>query len=190
MSATAQPCADRDHRPGRERQHRRHQRRQQEDALVGAGRNDRLLEDEFQQVGEGLQQAPRADHVGAAAQLHRRPDLAVGIEDVGDEDQQDDDQHDRLQQDDQGRQDVDVEEAVHLGSYSAACLKPDLRQRRAFGHDGGGARDRVGQVEILDRRRERGLAELAAERRQPARHRPRSAGRDLVDRAQDADSRA
>ena len=50
---------DRDHRPGRDRQHRRDQRRQQEHALVGAGRDDRLLEDELQQVGEGLQQAPR-----------------------------------------------------------------------------------------------------------------------------------
>ena len=113
MLAIAQPCVDRDHRPGRERQHRRDQRRQQEHALVGAGRDDRLLEHELQQVGEGLQQAQRADDVGAAAQLHRRPDLAVGVEDVGDEDQQHDEQHDRLQQDDQRRQDVDVEEAVH-----------------------------------------------------------------------------
>ena len=74
------------------------QRREQEDALVGAGRDDRLLEHELQQVGEGLQQAPGADDVRPAAQLHRRPDLAVGIEEVGDEDQQHDDQHDRLQQ--------------------------------------------------------------------------------------------
>ena len=126
MLAIAQPSADRDDRPGRERQRRRHQRRQQEHALVGAGRDDRLLEDELQQVGEGLQQAPGTDHVRAAAQLHRRPDLAVGIEDVGDEDQQDDEQHDRLQQDDQRRQDVEGEEAVHAGPYSAACLKPLL----------------------------------------------------------------
>ena len=57
------------------------QRRQQEHALVGAGRDDRLLQHELQQVGEGLQQAEGTDHVGAAAHLHRRPDLAVGEQD-------------------------------------------------------------------------------------------------------------
>ena len=92
MSAITQPSIDRDHRPGGERQHAGDQRRQQEHALVGAGRNDRLLEHEFQQVGEGLQQAPRADHVRAAPDLHRRPDLAVGEQHVGDRDQQDDQQ--------------------------------------------------------------------------------------------------
>ena len=95
-SATTQPICDRDHGPGRERQRRRDERRQQEDALVGAGRNDRLLEDEFQQVGEGLQQPQRPDHIGAAAHLHRRPDLAVGVEQEGDEDEQADEQHDAL----------------------------------------------------------------------------------------------
>ena len=63
-------------------------RREQEDALVGAGRDDRLLEHEFQQIGEGLQQAERPDHVRSAPHLHRRPDLAVGIEQEGDDDQQ------------------------------------------------------------------------------------------------------
>jgi hypothetical protein len=70
----------------------RDQRRQQEHDLVGARRDDRLLEHELEQVGEGLQQAEGADDVGAAAQLHRRPDLAVGEQDEGDEDQQRDEE--------------------------------------------------------------------------------------------------
>ncbi len=37
----------RNHGPGREREHARHQRRQQEDALVGAIRNDGLFQDEL-----------------------------------------------------------------------------------------------------------------------------------------------
>ena len=45
------------------RQHDRNHRREDEHALVGAGRNDRLLEDELQEVGERLQHAPRPDHV-------------------------------------------------------------------------------------------------------------------------------
>ena len=45
---------DRDDRPGRERQPGGDQRRQEKNALVGAGRDDRLLEHEFEQIGEGL----------------------------------------------------------------------------------------------------------------------------------------
>ena len=72
------------------------QRREQEHDLVGAGRDHRLLEHELQQVGEALQQAERADDVGAAAHLHGRPDLAVGEQDVGGEDQQRDEQQQAL----------------------------------------------------------------------------------------------
>ena len=61
--------ADRDHRPGGEREHAGDQRREQEHALVGARRDHRLLEHELQQVGEGLQQAPGADHVRARAAI-------------------------------------------------------------------------------------------------------------------------
>ena len=150
MLAMAQPSADRDDRPGRDREHRRDERRQQEHALVGAGRDDRLLEDELQKVGEGLQRAPRTDDVRAAAKLHRRPDLAVGVEQIGDEDQQNDDQHDRLQQDDQNRQHVSEEEVFHR--LLRRLLEAVLRQRRTFGHDGRGARDRVGQIKVLHRR--------------------------------------
>ena len=167
------------------RQHGRDQRRQQEDALVGARRDDRLLEDEFQKVGERLQQPPRTDDVRAAAQLHRRPDLAVGIEDVGDEDQQHDDQHDRLQEHDQRRAARRRRRRSPWPCALLGCLlEAALRQGRAFGHDGGGPRDRVGQIEILDRRREDALVQPAAESRdrgQAGRRRPprcRRGGRD------------
>ena len=76
--ATAQPSLTGMTAQAAKRQHRRNQRRQQEHALVGAGRNDRLLEDELQKIGEGLEQPEGTDDVRTAAQLHRRPDLAVG----------------------------------------------------------------------------------------------------------------
>jgi hypothetical protein len=74
--------------PGRQRQNRSHQRRQQKHALVGAGRDDRLLDQEFGQVGERLQQAERADHVRTAAQMHGCPHLAVEQDQERDDDQQ------------------------------------------------------------------------------------------------------
>ncbi len=77
------------------------QRRQQEHALVGARRDDRLLEHELQQVGERLQQAERPDDVGTAAQLHRRPDLAVHEQQEGDAEQQ---RHDHEQAEHHDRQ--------------------------------------------------------------------------------------
>jgi hypothetical protein len=48
--------------------------------LLAVGRNHRLLQDEFQEVGKGLEQAPGTDDVRTTAQLHGCPDLAVGIE--------------------------------------------------------------------------------------------------------------
>ncbi len=42
-----------------------------------------LLQHELQEVGEGLQQAERAHHVGALAHLHAGPDLAVGQQQEG-----------------------------------------------------------------------------------------------------------
>ena len=115
---------ERHHRPGRQRQRRGHQRRQQEDALVGARRDDRLLEDELQQVGEALQQAEGADDVRAAAHLHRRPDLAVGVEDVGDEDQQRDEQQQALPDDDRARNDVAVRRSRPSLYSAAAASRP------------------------------------------------------------------
>ena len=91
---------ERNDRPGCQRQGAHHQRRQQEHALVGRRRDDRLLQHELEQVGEGLEQAPGADHVRAAAKLHRRPDLAVGIERIGDEDEESDEHEQALAQHD------------------------------------------------------------------------------------------
>ncbi len=93
----------RDHGPGGEREHAGHQGRKDKHALVGAGRNDRLLQHELQQVGEGLEQAPWPDHVGTAPDLHRRPDLAVGEQDVGDRDQEHDQQQHALRDHDDQR---------------------------------------------------------------------------------------
>ena len=161
MLAIAQPSATGMTAQADERQHRGHQRRQQEHALVGAGRDDRLLEDELEQVGEGLQQPPGADDIRAAAQLHRRPDLAVGIEQIGDEDQQHDEQQQRSAPTISARQDVDGEKPSMrlLRRLRGSRLRA---RRRAFRHDRRCARDRVGQIEILDRRRETLLADFAA----------------------------
>ena len=86
----------RDHRPGDHRQGERQHRRHQEQQPVGARRDDRLLHQHLQRVGERLQQAERPDHVRAFAQLHRRQDLALGIGQVGDADQQRHQQRQRL----------------------------------------------------------------------------------------------
>ncbi len=53
-------------------------------------------------------------------------------------------------------------DAAHFESYSAARAKRALRQGRAFGHDARGARDRVGEIEIVDPRGEGRRADLAA----------------------------
>src|SRR5262249_50074606 len=71
----------------------------QEDALIGTGWDDRLLEYEFEQIGEGLQQAEGSNHVRSATHLHRRPHFAVGIEQEGDNDQQSDEQKEALPDD-------------------------------------------------------------------------------------------
>ena len=93
----------------------------QEHALVGAGRDHRLLEHEFEEIGEGLQQSPWADHVGAAADLHRRPDFAVGEQHIGHGDQQNDEQQHALRHHDDQRPDIVGPERGHV-SYSAAVM--------------------------------------------------------------------
>ena len=55
--------------------------------LAPAGMID-FLEEEFESIGEGLQQAENADDVGPAPHLHGRPDLAVGKNEQGDHDKQ------------------------------------------------------------------------------------------------------
>jgi hypothetical protein len=47
--------------------------------LLAPAGNDRLLEDELEEVGERLQHAPRPDDVRPAAQVDRTPDLALGV---------------------------------------------------------------------------------------------------------------
>ena len=104
---------ERDHGPGGEGKRRGDERREQEQPLVRARRDHRLLEHELEKIGEGLQQPPRPDDVRTAAHLHRRPDLAVGIERVGDVDQERDEEQQALPDDDQDGED-DVPEAHGL----------------------------------------------------------------------------
>ena len=66
------------HRPRGESQGEADQRRQDEDHLVGAVGDDDLLQDELEEVGEGLQQPEGTDDVRTLAHLHAGPDLPVG----------------------------------------------------------------------------------------------------------------
>jgi hypothetical protein len=56
--------------------------------MIGPARDDRFLDQEFETVGEGLQQAERTDHVRPFAQLRVRKDLALGVSQICDGDQQ------------------------------------------------------------------------------------------------------
>jgi hypothetical protein len=127
MLAITQPSFERNDRPGGKRQRHGDERREKEDHLVGRRRDHRLLEDELQEVGEGLEETPGADDVRAAAQLHGRPDLAVGQKHVGDEDQERDEQQQRLRHHDHAGPDIGRNESVHyrlfLRAHSAAALK-------------------------------------------------------------------
>ena len=123
MSAITQPAATGITAQADSASIARDQRREQEDALVGAGRDHRLLEHEFQEIGEGLEQAPGPDDVRAAAQLHRRPDLAVGVEEIGDEDQERDHEEQALHDDDRHGDDVVADEIRHR-RHSAALREP------------------------------------------------------------------
>ena len=77
-------CVERNHRPGRQRDSEGHDRREDEDPLVGRARDDGFLQEHLQPVGKALQQAEGADYVRPAAQIDRRPDLAVDIDYHGD----------------------------------------------------------------------------------------------------------
>ena len=83
-----EPGADRDHRPRNEAEDEGQHRRSEEHDLVGAGRQDGFLEEQLDGVGEGLQEAEGADHVGAHPQVHGRHNLALEIGEVGDGEQQ------------------------------------------------------------------------------------------------------
>ena len=112
------------------------------------------------------------DHVGAAPDLHRRPDLAVGEEHIGDRDQQDHEHQDAFRDHDDQRPDVIGPKLGHAHwSYPGPLVLLGRRgrgfgERRALGHHRGGARDRIGEIEVLDRRAERRPVEAAAQRRE------------------------
>src|SRR5206468_3162033 len=59
-------------------------------------RRERLLADELQQVGDGLQQAVGARPIGPVAELHAPHDLALEQGRVGEGEEDDVDDHDRL----------------------------------------------------------------------------------------------
>ena len=61
---------------------------QHEHALVGAIGDDHFLENEFQKIGKGLQQAEGSHHIGATAKLNGGPDLAISIDQEGHDDEQ------------------------------------------------------------------------------------------------------
>src|SRR5262249_23206678 len=96
---------------------------QEKHALVSAGRNDRLLDDEFEEIGERLEQTPRSDHVRAAPDLHRRPDLAIGVKHIGGDEQENDQQKNALREHDNQRPEVIGPQLRHV-SYSAAVSAP------------------------------------------------------------------
>ena len=66
-----------------------------------------------QDVNDLLQQAERADHVGSAAKLDGRPDLAVGEQQIGDEHEQADEQQHALRDHDDQRPQPGPEEVSH-----------------------------------------------------------------------------
>ena len=76
--------AERNHRPGGQRRHDGHDRAEEEQALVGRRREDDFLEQQLDRVGDRLQQAERADAVGAGADLRPADRLALPQRQVGD----------------------------------------------------------------------------------------------------------
>ena len=128
MSASTMPRPERNHRPGDQGDREGDDRRDQEQAAIGRGGDDGLLEEDLEPVGEALQQAERADHVGPAPQRHRRPDLAVGIDDHRHR------QHQR--QRDQQDQDQGGDEPAPAGAEQCpgtrrSCAPPRHRRRPA-----------------------------------------------------------
>ena len=161
---------ERDDRPCGKRQHAEQQRGQQEHALVGRRRDHRLLQDELQEVREGLQQPPGTDHVRATAKLHRRPDLAIGQQRIGDEDQQGDQQQQALADHDR-KAEENISE-FHVPILLLGRFEPDMAgERGALGHDLRRTGDRVREVEILhgaDESLVSGLPPMAASALTPA----------------------
>src|SRR5208337_2842817 len=57
-------------------------RRQQEDELFCSCRNNVFLEEEFDAIGNGLEQPPGTDPHGAQPRLHEREDFALRVDEV------------------------------------------------------------------------------------------------------------
>ena len=107
----------------------------------GASRNTPLsapagisgsLNTNFNKSANDCKQAERADHVGAAAELHRRPDLAVHQQQEGDDDEQadehgkarhhgEDQPADPVRDECPERQGLPDEIIQHIRPHSAAC---------------------------------------------------------------------
>ncbi len=106
-----QPGVERKHRPGRQRRHQRQHRREQKQQLVGAARNDDLLEHQLDGVGDRLQPTLGPDPVRPHAHLHVTDDLALGEGEIGHQQHQRcNDHHDldqNLNHDRQGVPEVD-----------------------------------------------------------------------------------
>ena len=64
MSASTSAGVERKHRPGRQRRRDREHGRQEEEHLVGAGRDDDLLHHQLDRVGDRLQQPPEPTRFG------------------------------------------------------------------------------------------------------------------------------
>ena len=154
------------------------------EATSGASRNTPLsapagisgsLSTNFSRSANDCSRPNGPDHVGAAAQLHGRPHLAVHQQQEGDDDQQGHQQHHALEHHHQQRPEIALPDlrpgpgASHAFRSSPAGML--LLQRAELGHDGGGARDRIGEIEVAHRRPERLGPERAAARR-PAPPRP------------------
>ena len=71
------------HRPGRERRHQDHDRREEIQPLARVRREDDFLEEQLHPVGDRLQQPRRADAVRPQADLHPSDELALPQRQVG-----------------------------------------------------------------------------------------------------------
>ena len=103
-----------------------------EHALVGARRNDRFLEHELEEVRERLEDAPRSDHVGPAAQLHRAPDLALEIDERRGGEKQAHQQQQALQHVPQQRAEIALVHPIAKRGHGPAA---DQKPQRGDDHD-------------------------------------------------------
>ncbi len=96
-----QAIVERHHRPGRQGGANGEDRAENKQEQVGVGRQDGFLEQQLDGIRDGLQQAPRADAVGADADLDIADNLAFRQRQVGHGAQQREQQCEDLQKNDQ-----------------------------------------------------------------------------------------